>query len=113
MEAKYHFNCLSKYRNRYRTHLRSIESTSKFNSFEKRAKARAFAELIAYIDTALDDGNHVFKLAELHKMYENRLQEFGVYISVNKTRLKDEIICHFLDYSIQEQSIGNKCFGIS
>lgn len=108
LEAKYHFNCLSHYRNRYRAHMRSLESTSKLNSFEKRAKARAFAELIAHIDTALEEGNYAFKLAELHGMYENRLQQFGACISVHKTRLKDEIISHFLDYGIQEQLTGNR-----
>jgi len=28
LEAKYHFHCLSKYRNRYRAHVRSLGSTS-------------------------------------------------------------------------------------
>ena len=37
--------------------MRSLEGTStgELNSFEKRAKARAFAELVAFIDTALEE----------------------------------------------------------
>ena len=69
------------YRNRYRSHVRSLDSTSKLNSFEKRAKARAFAELIAHIETALEEGNYVFKMAELHGMYENLLEQLGICIS--------------------------------
>ena len=110
LEAKYHFDCLSKYRNRYRAHVRSLEGTStgELYSFEKRAKARAFAELVAFIDTALEESNYVFKLADLHELYENRLQQFGVGVSVHKTRLRDEIISHFLNYGIQEQLTGNR-----
>ena len=110
LESKYHFDCLSKYRNRYRAHVRSLEgtSTSELNSFEKRAKARAFVELVAFIDMALEEGNYVFKLADLHELYESRLQQFGVGVSVHKTRLKDEIISHFLNYGIQEQLTGNR-----
>ncbi len=50
----------------------------------------------------------MFKLVELHELYESRLRQFGVDISVHKTCLKDEIISHFLDLSIQEQLTGNR-----
>ena len=90
--------------------MRSLEGTStgELNSFEKRAKARAFAELVTFIDMALEESNYVFKLADLHELYESRLQQFGVSVSVHKTRLKDEIISHFLNYGIQEQLTGNR-----
>ena len=90
--------------------MRSLEGTStgELNSFEKRAKARAFAELVAFIDTALEEGNYVFKLPDWHELYERRLQQFGVGVSVHKTHLKHEIISHFLNYGIQEQLTGNR-----
>ena len=54
---------------KYRAHLRSLEgTTSKLNYFESRAKVRAPTELIAYINTALEDGIETFKLAKLHEM---------------------------------------------
>ena len=41
--AMYHFTCLTKYRNRYRSHIRSdTSSASSLNTTLKRAKARAF-----------------------------------------------------------------------
>ncbi len=88
LEAKYHFHCLSRYRNRHRAHMRSLKGASKLNFFEKRAKARAFAELVSFINSALEEGNYVFKLVELHELYESRLRQFGADISVHKMAFK-------------------------
>ena len=46
----------------------------------------------------------MFKLADLHELYESQLQQFGVDVSVHKTRLKDEIISHFLNYMVFKNS---------
>ena len=93
IEAKYHFNCLSRYRNQYRGYLRAkADSSRSLQLADKKAKARAFAELISYIETALEEDTHIFKLSELHTVYLERLQNFGLSLSVNKTRLKDDII---------------------
>ena len=40
------------------------------------------------------DMNNMEILADLHELYESRLQQFGVGVSVHKTCLKDEIISH-------------------
>ena len=109
IEAKYHFNCLSRYRNQYRGYLRAkADSSRSLQLADKKAKARAFAELISYIETALEEDTHIFKLSELHAAYLERLQNFGLSLSVNKTRLKDDIIDHFFYYGVQEQFSGTK-----
>ncbi len=86
LEAKYHFHCLSKYRNSYCVHLRSKAcSSSSLDYLEKRARARVFAEVIEYVHTSLENGTQSFQLAELHAIYQEQLQEFNVSSSmINK-----------------------------
>jgi len=48
-----------------------------------------------------------FQLAELHEVYQERLQDLDVSSVTKKTRLKDDILDHFLDYYFQAQSTGN------
>ena len=106
LEAKYHFNCLSNYRNRYRAHLRASASSSNSQCLaDKRVKAQVFAEMIAGIESTIEQDNQVFKLKDLHAIYEDRLKELGLVTSINKTRLNN-IIYHFLDSGIQEQTDG-------
>ena len=107
IEAKYHLNCLSRYQNRYRSHLRAkSDSSSSLHSTERKAKAQAFAELISHIEGCLEEDTNIFKLADLHSIYQDRLQNLGVLFSVNKTCLKEDIINHFFGYGIQEHSSG-------
>lgn len=104
IEAKYHFKCLSNYRNRYRAYLRA--GTSSSSLADSRAKAQAFAEMVADIESMIEEGNHILKLTDLHAIYEERLQKLGLDTSINKTRLKNDIIDHFRDSGIQEQTDG-------
>ena len=56
IEAKYHLNCLLRYRNRNRSHLRAkSDSSSSLHSTDRKAKARAFAELISHIEGCLEE----------------------------------------------------------
>ena len=96
IEAKYHLNCLSRYRNRYRSHLRAkSDSSSSLHYTGRNAKARAFAELISHIEGCLEEDTNIFELADLYSIYQDHLQNLGVLFSVNKTRLKEDIINHF------------------
>ena len=80
IEAKYHFNCLSRYRNRYRSHLRArSDLSSSLHSTDKKAKARAFAELILYIESCLEEDTNIFKLADLYSIFKDRLQNLGYH----------------------------------
>ena len=104
IEGKYHLSCLTNYRNRYRAFLRAQPVTSQSSISSKQAKARAFAELVMYIESAIEEGTHGFKLAELHTAYESSLINF----SANRTRLKVELLEHFQECGIQEQTDGKK-----
>ena len=83
IEAKYHINCLVAYKNRHRSAQRACASESSGTTEENILQARAFAELISYIEGIVENGTYIFKLAELHDLYENRLREFGMTKSIN------------------------------
>ena len=51
-------------------------------------ESRGFIELITYIEKAVESGTLLFKLAELHSLYVNRLGYLSKIKLVNKTRLK-------------------------
>ena len=53
----------------------------------------------------MDDGKYVFTLSKLHKLYVNRLIDFGIEKSINKTRFKDRFLKKFCG-ELQEQSNG-------
>ncbi len=104
IEAKYHFACLTKYRNRYRSHVR--RGSSPANEALKRAKATAFAKTVSYIASALEDGTYIFRVAEVHKLYQSYLEILGADITVNRTRLKTDLLEHFQTSAVQEQFDG-------
>ena len=104
IEAKYHYDCMSTYKNRHRSMQRKARSSAS-NNEEMMVEVRAFAELVSYIEGSVEDGSYLFKLTELHKLYESRLQDLGVVKSINKSRLKTRLLGHFLD-QCQEQTDG-------
>ncbi len=53
LEAKYHLSCLVKLRNRHRSYLRGIPNAS---SKSHEMEARAFVELLTYIENSVEDG---------------------------------------------------------
>ena len=55
-----------------------------------------FTDLISYIEESIESGNFIFKLSELHSMYVSQLEELGLEKSIHKTRLKLQILDHFL-----------------
>ena len=70
---------------------------------EKMNESRVFIELITYIEKAAESGTLLFKLAELHSLYVNRLGDLGITNLVNKTRLKLNLLQHFPE--AQEQCV--------
>ena len=93
-EAKYHAKCLVALYNaadRVKTSEQTESRTTESHY------ARAFAELVAFIDDTLTDKEEcspVFKLSELVHLYRERLVQLGVS-SVHSTRLKDRILVSF------------------
>ena len=104
IEAKYHLQCLTAYRNKYRLFLQQHKRQP--DLFKERCKARAFAELVAHVDELLEAGNFLFKCSILHNLYEQRVKEFGVDIAINKMRLKEQLLEHFSGMGLQEQYDG-------
>lgn len=72
---------------------------------ETLLQALVFAELVSYVESSVETGTYIFKLSELHCMYEERLRHVGVDKTINKTRLKMKILERF-DEKCQEQSDG-------
>lgn len=100
LEAKYHFTCLTTYRNKYRSYCRQKNHDNILDA--NMAKARAFVEIVAKIESDIDDGTHTFQLNELHMAYTNRLQELGVTTEINKTSFKNKLLTHFQDFGLQD-----------
>ena len=111
LEAKYHFTCLTKYRNQYWSHIRSGASLNNLhvNTAQKRAKAMALANIVSFIENSLKEGVYVFTLSEVHKTYQDCLLNLGVDVQINKSRLKTELLEHFQNLAIQEQFDGRSC----
>lgn len=104
LEGKYHYKCLSDYKNRHRSHMRaSYDCSSKVE--DRHLLGRAFAELVCYNECSVENGTYIFKLSQLHCLYESRLSNLGKDTSINKTRLKKQLLDHF-SYQCQEQSDG-------
>ena len=104
LEAKYHLACLVGLRNRHRSLIRNRENIQDASKADKKARARAFAELVTHIENEVEEGTLLFKFASLRHLYESRLADFGIKSEVNKVRFKEQILKHF-PYS-QEQSDG-------
>lgn len=94
MDAKYHLACLTQLRNRYRSICRKASQTSE-NTDEKMTYSRAFVELTSYIEKSMDCGTVLFRLSEIHSLFENRLDGLGIKKQVHKTRLKDQLLERF------------------
>lgn len=71
---------------------------------EMMNESRAFVELTAYIEKSVDEGKLLFKLSELHSLYEASLGDLGIPKQINKTRFKMSLLTHFID--AQEQHDG-------
>ena len=58
IEAKYHFNCLSAFKNKYQSTQRAQKSSS--NSQKKEViQAQVFAGLTLYIEKSIESGNYM------------------------------------------------------
>ena len=93
LEAKYHTRCLTNLYNRARGMVPQEPGTSS----DQTCKGIALAELISYIEERRQDEDiKVFRLADLTKLYTERLDQLGVAVTsrVNSTHLKDRIFMH-------------------
>ena len=105
--AKYHLKCLIELNNRYRSHVRK-SNKDKQNVDENVCNSRVFVELASYVKKEVYSGKLVFKLSDLHSLYESRLEDLGNAKSVNNTRLKERLLEYFKE--AQEQFDGRNTF---
>ena len=93
-EFKYHLSCLTMLYNKERAHLSAIKKQSQGQSKENEIFPLVFSELLAYIvETKTSaEGPVIFKLADLTRMYKERLNQFGIQQDVHSTRLKERIL---------------------
>ena len=103
LEAKYHVQCLVSLYNRARQTKGSDEKKDSCTINQ----GIALAELVAYIEDAREDSEIVpiFKLADLVRMYSNRVEQLGTCLSgrVNSTHLKNRILAHFPDLQVHKE----------
>lgn len=104
IEAKYHYNCLSAYKSKYRSIQRAKSEITCSNEVSI-IQARVFVELLSYIESGVETGIFIFKLTDQHGIYPDRLNDLGVDVITNKTRLKLRLLDHFSG-KCQEQSDG-------
>ena len=65
------------------------------------------AELISYIEDTISTQVYIFKLANIHEVYENCLNDLGHgNISINRTRSKQSLLDYFKPYGVIEQTVG-------
>ena len=104
IEAKYHMNCLTNLRNMHRSFQRKMKSAELLDAEEEERlkEARAFVELVEYIEDSVENGTLFFPLPELHSLFENRLSDLGYPKSVNRFRLKNKILDHFQEAHEQD-----------
>ena len=95
-DALYHAICLC---DLYRKSESTIDESKVHSDYEKQLHGTVLSELVAYIEeTSLHNNVFRFKLADLRKMYEDRLKELGVDVKlVYSTRLKQRILSQFED----------------
>ena len=104
IEAKYRKKCMTNLTNRHRAFLRRNQDWQS-DEEDKKNEARAFVELISFMESCIDGAKCILTLTELHQLYVNRLQDFGIEKEVNKTHLKSRILSQFPG-KLQEQSDG-------
>ena len=82
------------------------ESGGNFDALieESKMKARAFDELLAHIETLVEEGTFELKFLEIRALYEKRLCFFGIRKEINKIRFKEQVLSHFPE--AQAQSNG-------
>lgn len=68
LEFKYSLECLTKFRNQYRSKLRHSRSLSDTDAKNKSVEARCYGELVSYVENKIGDRQHIFKTADLHSI---------------------------------------------
>lgn len=95
-QASYHKTCLTQ----FYTQVRSCERKAKDSENEPDFLNLAFSELVMYMETSSEE---IFKLAELRKMINDRLQQLqgDNALSISSHRLQEKLLKYFPDLRSQ------------
>ena len=111
-ELKYYPACLAALYNRKRAYLKAIgQEHSDASSCSKEAYPLAFSELLIYINETKSNREGtspvMFKLADLTKIYKERLEQLGVQSSnVHSNRLKDKLMAQMPELESHRKGRG-------
>ena len=95
LDAKYHLACLAGLRNRHRSFIRQNQDSHSSHTEDLKTQARAFVELITYVENAVENGTFCFKFSLLRQLYESRLHILGIDKEINKVRFKKQVLEYF------------------
>ena len=91
IEAKqHHRKCQVNYRNAFKRAQRARDR--QYSSCEMLLQALIFAEIVSHIENHVTNGAFIFKLSELHTLYENHLKDAELKKKINKTRFIEQIL---------------------
>ena len=108
LEAKYHLQCLTALRNRFRSLVHKNEQEVGGSSEESKVKATALVELFTFVQIGVVDGTFHFRFSTLHQMYEKRIWSLGFEKETNRTQLMEKLLAYFPQ--AQQQSDGKSKF---
>jgi hypothetical protein len=67
IEAKYHLDCLTRYRNKYRS-AQNLHGCSCLSEQDKLLQAIVFAEQVAHIEGDIEEEKYIINLKDLHSL---------------------------------------------
>ena len=70
------------------------------------AESIAFFDFTTFVSNSVEAGTDIFQLPEFHILYASRLKQLGFSNSINKTRLKQQFLEHFME--AKEETDGKK-----
>ena len=100
-ETKYHFSCLTSYRNKYRHFMEHRNNPNEGSIHYQQCKAAAYHELFTFMANELRNGVSEFSRQELKKQCEDSMKNLGYEVLLNKELLSQAILEKFEDFGIQ------------
>ena len=101
-EMKYHFECLTSYRNQYRSYLRQHSRIDDATIHYQQCKMAAHHELYLFMMLELKIGVIIeFSRQLLKEKREESLKNLGYEMILNKDLFSQDVLVRFEDFSIQ------------
>ena len=100
-EMKYHFECITSYRNQYRSYLRQHSRKDDATVHYQQCKMVAHHELYLFMVLELQIGVIEFSRQLLKKKCEESLQNMGYEVILNKHLFSQDVLVRFEDFGIQ------------